>query len=61
MKITSGMTRIACKVAANPDKALAAAAGAVPVIVETAVAVAPIALVGAAGYGLYRLVKWVAE
>lgn len=56
--MSSGMNKLICKVAANPQKALAAAASAVPVVVETAIAVAPIALVGAAGYGAYRLIKW---
>lgn len=59
--MSSGMNKLICKVASNPEKALAAAASAVPVVVETAIAVAPVAIVGAAGYGLYRLIKWAAE
>ena len=55
---TSAMTKLATKVTANPEKALATAAAAVPVVVETVIAVAPVALAGAAGYGLYRLFKW---
>ena len=58
---TTAMTKLATKIAANPEKALATAAAAVPVVVETAIAVAPVALVGAAGYGIYRLFKWVTE
>ena len=51
------ISKIAAKATANPEKALAAAAAAVPVVVETVIAVAPVALIGAAGYGLYRLIK----
>lgn len=59
--MSSGMHKFIYKVATNPEKALAAAAGAVPVVVETAIAVAPIAIIGAAGYGLYRLIKSTAK
>ena len=55
------ISKIAAKATANPEKTLAAAATAVPVVVETVVAVAPVAIVCAAGYGVYRLFKWATE
>lgn len=51
------ISKIAAKASANPEKALAAAAATVPVDVETVIAVAPVALIGTAGYDLYRLIK----
>ena len=59
--MSSGMHKFIHKVITNPEKALATAASVVPVVVETAIAVAPIAIIGAAGYGLYRLVKSTAK
>jgi hypothetical protein len=58
---TSAMTKLATKIAANPKKALTTVAAAAPVVVETAIAIAPVALIGAAAYGVHRLVKWVKE
>jgi hypothetical protein len=59
--ISKFATKLSTKVIANPEKALATATAAVPVVVETVIAVTPIAIVGAAGYGLYRLVKAVTQ
>ena len=53
----SAINKLVTKVVANPGRAIATVSAAVPVVVETVVAVAPVAIVGAAGYGLYRLVK----
>ena len=53
------ITKVGPKIMVHPDKALVGVAGAVPVVIEAAVAVAPVAVVGAAGYGLYRLGKWI--
>lgn len=55
------ISKIAAKATVNPEQALAAAVAAVPVDVETVIAVAPVALIGAAGYGLYRVVKAVTK
>lgn len=55
---TSAINKLVTKAAANPEKALATAAAVVPVVVETVVTVAPVAVVCAAGYGVYRLFKW---
>lgn len=53
----SAINKLVTKVIANPGRAVATVSAAVPVVVETAIAVAPVAIVGAAGYGIYRLVK----
>ena len=55
--MSSALNKLAIKIASDPKKALAA----VPVLIETAAAVAPVAIVGAAGYGIYRFIKWVKE
>lgn len=55
------ISTIASKATVNPEQALAAAVAAVPVDVETVIAVAPVALSGAAGYGLYCVVKTVTK
>ena len=53
------------QVTRDPQKALAGAgtvlATAGTVLVDAAVAVAPVAIIGAAGYGIYRLAKWIFE
>ena len=53
----SAINKLVTKVIANPGRAIATVSAAVPVVVETVIAVAPVAIVGAAGYGIYRLVK----
>ena len=53
--------KIAAKTTINPEQALASAIAAVPVDVETVIAVAPVALIVAAGFGLYRVVKAVTK
>lgn len=55
------ITKVGPRIMANPDKALAGVAAAVPVAIEVATIVAPVAIVGAAGYGIYRLGKWILE
>ena len=57
----SAINKLVTKVIANPGRAVATVSAAVPVVVETVIAVAPVAIVGAAGYGLYRLVKAAAK
>ena len=53
------------QVSRDPQKALAGAGTVLvtagTVLVEVAVAVAPVAIVSAAGYGIYRLGKWIFE
>lgn len=51
------ITKVGSKIMAHPDKALAGVAAAVPIVIEAAVAIAPVAVAGAAGYGVYRLGK----
>lgn len=53
--------RAIAKAASRPEKTLAAIAAAAPVVAEAAVVAAPVAIVGAAGYGVYRLVKWLVD
>ena len=57
--------QLVTQVARDPQKALAGIGAAVttaaPVVVEVAVAAAPIVAVAAVGYGAYRLAKWVFE
>lgn len=57
----SAINKLVTKVISNPGRAVATVSAAVPVVVETVIAVAPVAIVGAAGYGLYRLVKAAAK
>ena len=67
MKLANGSAgrHIINQVSRDPQKALAGASTvlvtAVTVLGEVAVAVAPVAIVGAAGYGIYRLGKWIFE
>ena len=53
------------QVSRDPQKALAGASTVLvtagTVLGEVAVAVAPVAIVGAAGYGIFRLGKWIFE
>ena len=53
------------QVSRDPQKAFAGAGTVLvttgTVLVEVAVAVAPVAIVGAAGYGIFRLGKWIFE
>ena len=58
---TTGIQKIVCKVAANPAGALRTIVAVAPVVANVAVAAAPVAIVGALGYGAYRLVKSVKE
>ena len=53
----SAINKLVTKVIANPGRAISTVSAAVPVVVETVIAVAPVAIVGSAGYGIYRLVK----
>ena len=55
------ITKIAAKATVNPEQALAAAVAVAPVVVGTVIAVAPVALSGAAGCGLYRVVKTITK
>ena len=57
----SAINKLVMKVIANPGRVMAVVSTAVPVVVETVVAVTPVALIGAAGYGIYRLVKSTAK
>ena len=57
----SAINKFVTKVAANPGRAIATVSAAVPVVVETVIAVAPVAIVGADGYGVYRLIKAAAK
>lgn len=57
----SAINKLVTKVAANPGRAIATVSAAVPVVVEKVIAVAPVAIVGAAGYGVYRLIKAAAK
>lgn len=57
----SAVNKLVTKVAANPGRAIATVSAAAPVIIETVLAVAPVAVIGAAGYGIYRLVKAAAK
>ena len=67
MKLANGSAgrHIINQVSRDPQKALAGASTVLvtagTVLGEVAVAVAPVAIVGAAGYGIYRLGKWIFE
>ena len=55
------ITKIGPRIAANPEKALAGAAATVATVIEAAPVILPVATVGAVGYGIYRLGKWIFE
>ena len=55
--MSNALIKIGSRIASNPGRAIAAA----PILVEAAVVLAPVAAVGAAGYGIYRLVKQTAK
>lgn len=55
------VAKIVPRIVANPEKALAGVAATATVVIEAAPVILPVAAIGAAGYGIYRLGKWIFE
>ena len=59
--IEKAIAKICPRIAAKPEKALAGIAATATLAIEAAPVVLPVAIVGAAGYGIYRLGKCIFE
>ena len=51
------VNKVGTRIAANPEKTLTGLAASAVAVIEAAPVIIPTAVIGAAGYGIYRLVK----